>query len=198
MDSYDRFVAIMGRINTHLFPAFGPENFNRLYALVVVNWLQGLSLATMIRRNIEWHQKVGKEFRLPALIRDTMDLVEQIARFKAPKYISAYMDVLYMHLRQIKRDDLIDHDLDIGTQLEFGVSSRTLLSLMELGLSRMSAVALYERIAKDNLSKETCIEWVAERRDRLEEMDIPTIIVRELRERLLPPDDQDIPVQSRE
>lgn len=198
VDSYDRFVAIMGRINTYLFPAFGPENVNRLYALVVVNWLQGLSLAAMIRRNIEWHQRVGRAFRLPALIRDTMDLVEQIARFKAPKYFSAYMDVLHIHLREIKRDDLIDHHLDIGTQLEFGVSSRTLLSLMELGLSRMSAVALYEKIARDNLSKEACLEWVAERHDRLEAMEIPMIIVRELRERLLPPDDRDILVQSQE
>jgi hypothetical protein len=24
VDSFDRFVAIMGRIHTHLFPAFGP------------------------------------------------------------------------------------------------------------------------------------------------------------------------------
>jgi hypothetical protein len=145
VDSFDRFVAIMGRIHTHLFPAFGPENVNRRYAVIVVNWLRGLSLATMIRRNIEWHQSVGRSYRLPALIRDTMDLVEQIARFKAPKFFSAYMDVLHMHLREIGRDDLIEHDLDIGTQLEFGVSSRTLLSLMELRLSRMSAVARYER-----------------------------------------------------
>lgn len=189
VDSFDRFVAIMGRIHTHLFPAFGPENVNRRYAVIVVNWLRGLSLATMIRRNIEWHQSVGRSYRLPALIRDTMDLVEQIARFKAPKFFSAYMDVLHMHLREIGRDDLIEHDLDIGTQLEFGVSSRTLLSLMELGLSRMSAVALYEKIARDDLSKDDCLVWVAERRDQLEAMDIPLIIVRELRERLLPLDD---------
>ncbi|MEV5033971.1 DEAD/DEAH box helicase [Sphingobium sp. LMC3-1-1.1] len=189
LDSYDRFVAIMGRINTHLFPAFGPENVNRLYALIVVNWLQGMSLATMIRRNIEFHQRIGRPFRLPALIRDTMDLVEQIARFKAPKYFSAYMDVLHKHLREIGREDLIDEDLDIGTQLEFGVSSRTLLSLIELGLSRMSAVILYEKIARDDLTKEDCLAWLSERRDSLEAMDIPVIIVRELRERLLPPDD---------
>lgn len=197
VDSYDRFVAIMGRINTHLFPAFGPENVNRLYALVVVNWLQGFSLAAMIRKNIEWHNRGGKPFRLPTLIRDTMDLVEQIARFKAPKYFSAYMDVLHMYLREIKREDLIDHDLDIGTQLEFGVSSRTLLSLMELGLSRMTAVTLYERIAQDDLTQEECLQWVEERRDRLEAMDIPLIIVREVRERLLSSNDRgdQIPTQ---
>ncbi|MEG3155154.1 DEAD/DEAH box helicase [Sphingomonas sp. RB1R13] len=196
VDSYDRFVAILGRIHTHMFPAFGPENVNRLYALVIVNWLQGLSLANMIRRNVEWHISAGRRYRLPALIRDTMDLVEQIARFKAPKYLSAYMDVLHLHLRQIGREDLIDQELDIGTQLEFGVSSRTLLSLMELGLSRMSAVALYEKIARDNLSKAECIDWITERRGRLETLEIPLIIVREVRERLLLADDQGSEVHS--
>ena len=116
-----------------------------------------------------------------------MEYVEQIARFKAPKYFSAYMDVLHIHLRAIGRDDLVEDGLDIGTQLEFGVSSRTLLSLMELGLSRMSAVALYEKIAKDDLSKDQCLAWVADRIDQFAGMDIPAIILREILERL-PPD----------
>jgi len=96
------------------------------------------------------------------------------------------MDILNMHLRAAGREDLVDQDLDIGTQLEFGVSSRTLLSLMELGLSRMSAVALYETIARDDLSKEDCLAWVAEREARFEGMDIPAIILREVRAKLLP------------
>jgi len=83
-DSYDRFVTIMGRINTHLFPAFEPAKVIRLYALIVVRWLKGFSLAEIIRRNIEWHRTAGRNFRLPVLIRETMELVEQIARFKAP------------------------------------------------------------------------------------------------------------------
>lgn len=188
-DSYDRLVTIMRRINEHLFPAFLPEGLIPLHALIVVQWLKGFSLAVMIRRNIEYHQKNGKAFRLPILIRHTMELVERIARFQAPKYLSAYMDILNMHLHAVGRDDLIDHDLDIGTQLEFGVSSRTLLSLMELGMSRMSAVALYEKIARDDLNAEDCLAWVYERATQLEGMDIPAIIVREIRAKLLSADD---------
>jgi len=187
-DSYDRFVTIMRRINQHLFPAFSPDGLIPLHALIVVQWLKGLSLAAMIGRNIEYHRHYRKPYKLATLIRSTMELVEQTARFKAPKYLSAYMDVLNLHLREIGREDLIDHDLDIGTQLEFGVSSRTLLSLMELGLSRMSAVTLYEKIARDDLSKEGCLAWVAERRSQLEGMDMPAIIVREVRDKLLPED----------
>lgn len=185
-DSYDRFVTVMRRINEHLFPAFVPDGLIPLHALIVVQWLKGFSLAAMIRKNIDYHRRRGRAFKLPVLIRHTMELVEQIARFRAPKYFSAYMDILNMHLRAVGRADLIEHDIDIGTQLEFGVSSRTLLSLMELGVSRMSAVALYERIARDDLSKEDCQAWVAEREAQFDSMDIPAIIMREIREKLLP------------
>ncbi len=183
-DSYDRFVTIMERVNEHLFLAFSPGTRTRLYALIVVKWLKGYSLARIIRDSIDWHQKVGKSFSLPQLIRGTMELVEQIARFRAPKYLSAYMDVLHLHLREIGREDLIDDSLDIGVQLEFGVSSTTLLSLMELGLSRMSSVALYERIARDDLSRAECVAWISERMSQFQAMDIPAIIIREIRERL--------------
>ncbi|WP_420381388.1 DEAD/DEAH box helicase [Novosphingobium sp.] len=191
-DSYDRFVTIMRRINEHLYPAFMPDSLIPLYVVIVVQWLKGFSLAAMIRKNIEYHNTHGRKFVLPTLIRQTMEHVEQVARFKAPKYLSAYMDILHLHFRAIGREDLIDTDLDIGTQLEFGVSTRTLLSLMELGLSRMSAVSLFEKIARDNLTKEECIEWVRERDDQFDTMDIPAIIVREIREKILATD-QDSP-----
>lgn len=125
-----------------------------------------------------------------------MELVETIARFKAPKFLSAYIDVLHLHLKQIGRGDLIDTSLDIGTQLEFGVSSRTLLSLMELGLSRMSAVALYEQIASDELSKDECLTWVKDRQARLDAIGIPAIIVRELRQILLGSDNGDTALEA--
>ncbi|WP_246709422.1 hypothetical protein [Bradyrhizobium sp. 6(2017)] len=137
----------MRRINQYLFPAFTLDGIIPLHALIVVQWLKGFSLSRMIERNIDYHRRTGRSFKLPVLIRDTMELVEQIARFRAPKYLSAYVDILNVHLVSIRREDLIDNDVDIGTQLEFGVSSRTLLSLIELGLSRVSAVALYEKIA---------------------------------------------------
>lgn len=183
-DSYDRFLTIMGRINKHLLPVFTPETRINVYSLIIVKWLKGYSLSRIIRDSIDWHEGANKAFKLPELIRSTMELVEQIARFRAPKYFSAYIDVLHLHLREINREDLIDDGLDIGTQLEFGVSSTSLLSLMELGLSRMTAVALYEKISRDDLSREGCIEWLQERANQLHAMDLPTIIIREITELL--------------
>jgi hypothetical protein len=50
---------------------------------------------------------------------------------------------------------------------------------MELGLSRMSAVALYEKIARDDLDKEGCIAWINEHGPNFAGMDLPNLIVRE-------------------
>jgi superfamily II DNA/RNA helicase len=190
-DSYDRFVTIMRRINEHFYPAFLPQGLIPLHALIIVQWLKGFSLAAMIRRNIQYHRDHNKPYKLPVLIRHTMELVEQTARFRAPKYFSAYMDILDLYLRELGREDLIVSGLDIGTQLEFGISSVTLLSLMELGLSRMSAVTLYEKIARDDLTKEGCIAWAADRESQFEAMAIPAIILREIREKLLPGSDDE-------
>jgi superfamily II DNA/RNA helicase len=184
VDAYDRFVTIMRRINANILPIFTPDGLVPLHALIVVEWLRGLSLSVIIRKRIEYQQRNRRPYKLAVLIRDTMDIVEQTARFKAPKYISAYVDILNIHLRETGRDDLIDDELDIGLALEFGVSSMTLLSLMELGLSRMSAVALYEKIARDDLDRLGCVTWIEEHAPHFEGMDIPNIIIREILEKL--------------
>jgi len=49
----------------------------------------------------------------------------------------------------------------------------------------MSAAALYEVIAMDDLDQEACRGWMRQKADTLESAGVPLIIVRELRERLL-------------
>lgn len=179
VDAYDRYVTVMRRVNNNIYPVFLPDGLVPLHALIVVEWLKGLSLAEIIRRRIDYHQRNNNEYKLAELIRSTMKIVEETARFKAPKYISAYVDVLRMFLTEAGREDLIDEDFDIGVALEFGVSSKTLLSLMELGLSRMSAVSLYEKIARDDLDRSGCLAWIAEHGPNFAGMDLPNLIVRE-------------------
>jgi hypothetical protein len=187
VDAYEAVVAIMLRINQSIYPAFQPEGLVPLHTLIVIEWMRGLSLAAIIRKRVEYHERRNHTYKLDKLIRETMDLVEQTARFKAPKYFSAYIDVLRLYLREVGKENLLDANFDIGLALEFGVSSVTLLSLMELGLSRMSAVSLYEKIARDDLDREGCLRWVAEHSERFEAMEIPIVIVREVLEKLAPP-----------
>jgi len=138
VDAYKRMTRIMGLVNDFLYPAFQPATIIPLHTLVVLEWLKGFSLSAIIRARINYNQKNKRPVDIPKLIRSTMEMVEQIARFRAPKYMSAYMDVLKFHLSSVGKSDLLlTNQLDVGIALEFGVSTRTLLSLMELGLSRI-------------------------------------------------------------
>jgi len=178
--AYGRFNAIMIAINDHVFPAFQPPSATTVYSIVVLDWLRGYSLSFMIRKRIAYLNRNGKEVKVPLLIRETMELVEQVARFKAPKYIAAYVDVLKFFLAEVGRNDLLVDELDIGTALEFGVSTRTMLSLMELGLSRMSAVEINDVIADDKLTQAECMDWMRNNIKLIVGSDIPVIIVREI------------------
>ena len=60
--------------------------------------VKGLLLVSDDRAEHRLPSQDGRSFKLPVLIRRTMELVEQIARFRAPKYLSAYIDILNMHL----------------------------------------------------------------------------------------------------
>lgn len=193
-DSYGRLVSVMNRINSYIYPAFNPPTLIPLHALVTTEWLRGLSLSAIIASRIKYHRKHGHKIDLPKLFRQTMALVEQTARFLAPKYISAYVDVLNFHLKNIGRSDLVSGDLEYGVMLEFGLSTKTLMSLTQIGLSRMSAVELYEKIARDDLDLAGVRAWLMEYGPRLESLEVPALIIREIRSRVtgIDPYDQDI------
>lgn len=184
-DAYQRFSNMMERINENILAVFLPKTLIPLHARTVLDWLKGFSLPTIIRKRIEYLQRRDRKADTASVIRSTLEMIESTARFLAPRYFSAYVDVLNHHLKSIGREDLIDTDLDIGVALEFGVSSVTLRSLMELGMSRIGAVALYEIVALDTLDEAACIQWVVERRDRLDAIGLPSIVVREVREKVL-------------
>jgi hypothetical protein len=177
-DAYQRLIAIFRRINDHLTFAFGPTGRIPLFALVTLEWMRGLPLGQIIGRRITYMEEHNRVYELQALIRDTMKDVEETARFKAPKYLSAYLDVLRFHLERIGRLDLFPTNLRFDLYLEFGVATRTLLSLIGIGLSRASAVALNEFLADDQLTEEQLLRQLGTGQWRL--YDMPGAIKREI------------------
>jgi superfamily II DNA/RNA helicase len=184
-DAWGRLIVIFQRINKHLYPAFVPEVRVRQQALVTINWWKGLSLAKIISAREKYYNDYKIQFRLRDMIRDTMELVEQIARFRGPRYLACYLDILRVHLRAVGKENLLPDDLRIDLFLEFGVSTTTLLSLMSLGVSRMSAVGLSGEMARDDMSAPECVTWVQDNADRLDMLQLPRAVVAEVKRKLL-------------
>ena len=116
--------------------------------------------------------------KLPNIIRDSLNDVENIARFQAPKYLSCYNAILTQYLIEIQRTDLLDEIQDFSLFLEFGASSVTQISAMSLGLTRSSSIALAEYLIGDNLTKDEILSNL--RSINIESLDLPRVIKNEL------------------
>ncbi len=173
-EAVNEYAKILYRINKHLADVFGRGNRVRQLALLIVDWMRGYPLARIIASREKYY---GSD-NLASLIRNTMKDVEEIARFQAPKFLSCYVDLLRVYLGRINRKDLIDRLFELNILLEFGVSQKTQLSLMGLGLSRSSAIALSELITDDSLDESGCMRWLRENNWMTDDM--PALIRREI------------------
>jgi hypothetical protein len=154
-DAVQGYLRVIGRIGTHLSGEHPGRNYAR--AILVVNWMRGLPLSYIIAKNWDYWRSRGQ--RLPAVIRDTMREIEEYVRFRFAKYAYCYTDVLRVFLARV-RPNLLEQVQDLNLMLEFGASQLTQISLMDLGLSRTSALAVARLIANDKLSRSECAEWV--------------------------------------
>lgn len=176
---------VFRRIDTTVSPVFG-NNVDAVYwsyAFTAIDWMRGKRLGQMISAAIERRRtKNASDIPYAAIIRDTMRLVEEVARFKAPKYLSAYMDVLKLHYASLGMADKFPQDRPYELYLEFGVSSKTMLSLIGLGLSRTSAIEMNEFLGRSELNEAQVFEVLF--RGEWESMDLPRIVKREIKDAL--------------
>jgi hypothetical protein len=171
------YVQALGRCSSQLAANFGPPKRQWMLAVLITSWMRGYPLPRLIDERVSF-KKLEKGFNLPKVIRETMEDVEQEARFRVPKYLACYEDVLAFHLRSAGREDEAAVMPDVAMMLELGVSRDTHVSLMALGLSRTSAIALAEYIVDDELSREQCLTWLAEQ--DLRQLSLPVLVIEEV------------------
>lgn len=136
-----------------------PEELAYYQAILIVNWMKGYPLSLLIDNSFKYWERT-KPRKINVVIRDTMKDVEEFARFKFAKFSSCYIDILRHFFKQRGKENLIDSIPQLHIWLEFGVSQQTQISLINLGLSRNTAITLSEFIADDNFNRQQCIEWI--------------------------------------
>lgn len=184
-DAAKAYAAIFGRLCRRACPNLGPEG-GRAYmlALLVTRWMRGFPLARLIQERIDYLRKKGRQSDDAAEIRNVMNEVEQIARFEAPRGLSCYCDVLRQHLREVGRPDLIEQFPQFNVFLELGVNQQTQISLIGIGLSRTSTIAVSERITADSLTEPQVLRWLVENEELWRNFSLPALVKREI-ERVL-------------
>ncbi|ABN62144.1 DEAD/DEAH box helicase domain protein [Shewanella baltica OS155] len=144
--------------------------------------MNGYTVARIINDREIHYKKKGDSYKISTLIRNVLDDIENIARFRAPKYLSCYNDVLCHVLKINSKSHLAEHLKDVQLSLEFGVNIKTQLSLIALGLSRTSAIEISELISDSELNQREVLRWLLA--NNLKNKDIPNLVLIEVDELL--------------
>lgn len=173
-NAYEDYMKLIGRIGKTL--AFYPPQINSPRAILLINWMSGKPLSYIIKKTYDSYQSREKyqNKTLHSVIREVMESVENFARFRFAKDSSAYVDILRYFLELHNKLDLIEYIPQLNLWLEFGVSQKTHISLLSLGLTRNTVVELTNYIPDSNMSKEEANAWL--RSQDLNQLELSPII----------------------
>ena len=136
--------------------------------------MQGIPLPQIIQNQIE--QNEPKDLR--RLIRDTLNLVEEHVRFKIVRMFTTYTALLALAYDQAGVTEGRASIPSITLFLELGASDRSMISFMELGLSRVAARQLNDLAANKDMDRAEALTWLKTR--PLEGMGLSQYVQREV------------------
>lgn len=173
-NAIDEYSKLVGRIGKTISDY--PHQLNLSRAILLVNWMRGRPLSLLISSSYKSYQKHNKKNKtLPIVIREVMSNVENFVRFRFAKDSSCYIDVLRYFLELNGMPELESNIPELNLWLEFGVSQKTHLSMLSLGLSRNTVIELSEFIPESKMSKNECIDWL--KKQDFEQLGLSTIII---------------------
>ena len=156
--------------------------------VTALKWMRGEPLTRLVSEAVKFKQSVAKKSTkskpeqdvIDAAIRDMFTLIEQTIRFKLVQWAKAYVDLLRFALVAEGREDLVPQVYDFSLALELGVSTTTGRSLVEFGLSRITASVIAGLITDSSLTPDKVKAWI---RSQPEEMlsQLSSVIIAELR-----------------
>tara|TARA_R110000868_G_scaffold117599_5_gene312165 strand:- start:357 stop:2939 length:2583 start_codon:yes stop_codon:yes gene_type:complete len=158
------YIELIARISKYLTGDHPGRNF--YHALIVVNWMRGMPYNYIISGNIKhWDDKyvdgkLDKKKAFDAVIRETLFDIENYARFKFQKYSSCYIDILRYFFEQKGLEHLIPKIPNLKLWVEFGSSYPTQISLISIGLSRSTAIAVSKEIGDMEKEEAFCLNWL--------------------------------------
>lgn len=147
-------------------------------------------MTQLVAEAVKYKKKVAQQANqrpltqaaIDGAIRDMFTLIEQTIRFKLVQWAKAYVDLLKYALVQEGLDEMVAQVYDFSLALELGVSTRTGRSLVEFGLSRITAAAMASLITDSSLSPDQVRGWFSQQPASLIQKLSP-LVVAELRER---------------
>lgn len=174
-DAYTVYNSIIRRMYKHLggMTLSGEEGkkargFVNHVTVTALSWMRGDPLTKLVRDAVKYRVSVAKQGPrlkpeqavVDAAIREMFTLIEQTIRFKLVQWAKAYVDLLKFALEAEGRPEMVAQVYDFSLALELGVSTKTGRSLVEFGLSRITASAIAALITDSSLPPDKVKAWI--------------------------------------
>ena len=145
------------------------------FAAIAQAWMNGDSMPEIINTNATYNPDKA----IASVIRGTLNDIEQEVRFKYFRLTSCYLTLLDHALRECGMEQFTTSIPALPLFLEVGASSRTMISLMSLGLSRVTASRLSEETLNKDLEPFSARQWLGDL--DLNKVDISRILADDVR-----------------
>ena len=174
-DSYTVYNSIIRRMYKHLggMTLSGEEGkkargFVNHVTVIALSWMRGAPLTQLVQQAVKYRVSVARQSAKSKLeqavvdtaIREMFTLIEQTIRFKLVQWAKAYVDLLKFALETEGYPEMITQVYDFSLALELGVSTKTGRSLVEFGLSRITASAIAGLITDSSMSPDKVKAWI--------------------------------------
>lgn len=167
-----KFYQVCKRVLDYMFDLYEWKNAEKklnnpnslsYYATIMTQWVKGFSLNQIIQQSIEYHDNTNKEiildydFNNPIVfnprdkrhinyvIENVIEDIEYILRFLFEKYFNHYHSIVVNLLGEENAGE------NWATLLEYGTQNRIVIALQNTGISRHTAIKVYEKCRNSGL-----------------------------------------------
>ncbi|MFM0390990.1 DEAD/DEAH box helicase [Paraburkholderia phytofirmans] len=182
-DSYHRYENMFIVIEEHL-SGQPNEKWARYLNYQAIAWMKGATIANMVENELRFKPpKPSKKgaAQTPnsnSAVRKIFTLLETTLRFKYVQMTRAYCDCFVAALNNAGLHDVAERIYPVALSLELGACTKTIISLIELGLSRISAQALSGQIQGSDLTSAQLRSWLRGR--RRDDLPVSQVVLDEL------------------
>lgn len=187
---YDSLIPILKRMQRYFNTGLSEVTYA---ALIATSWLRFKNIPYIIQRRIKYNEKHDRNESFNASVRAVFNDIDNLARYKVPKLLSCYVDVMNYFFKQIDKEIPEEQNKDIAMFLEYGINKKTQASMILLGLSRSTIFELESIkdedgnliLSNENMSEAEALQWVKDNIKMIEEGDLlPKLLIAEINDML--------------
>jgi superfamily II DNA/RNA helicase len=178
--AFANIIRLLKRLHNHFQHLPTRDRSHTYFAGLALRWMRGDPLPELISDAYAYRQKVQKkgEPNIATVIRSVMSDIESDLRFRYVKFLGCYIDILRQALNDTGNEKYIASIPSLPLYLELGASSKTMVSLVGMGLSRTTAGVIARKAANPSMGPSEVEEWLL--KQNLEGLGISGICIREV------------------